>query len=150
MDSASHLLPIKRCIIPSKMDISLADHQAMSQQPTPRTLNRLEICSKLSLAQVSPISTHPRRHHLPLKPVPLYHHPVLWSPFSRPPFPACLCPAPPPVSHPTQSNLPRPPQLCLPTLNLGGQSAPPSSNGCPPQIALKTSLLTVANSVASR
>ena len=150
MDSASYLLPIKRCIILLKMDIFLADHQAMSQQPTPRTLNRLEICSKLSLAQVSPISIDPRRHHLPLKPVPLYHHPVLWSPFSRPPFPACLCPPPPPIFHPTQSNLPRPPPVLLPTLNLGGQSAPPSSNGCPPPIALKTSLLTAANPAASR
>ena len=126
--------------------ISLADPQAaMSQQPTPRTPNRLKICLKLSLAQVFPISIDPRRHHLPLKPVPLYHHPVLWSPFSRPPFPACLCPPPPPIFHPTQSNLPRPPPVLLPTLNLGGQPAPPA-----PPIALKTSLLTVANPVASR
>ena len=111
LDSASYLLPIKRCLIP--------DHQAMSQQPTSRTLNRLEICLKLSLAQVSPISTDPRRHHLPLKPVPLYHHPVLWSPFSRPPFPACLCPPPPPIFHPTQSNLPRPPPVHnVPAVNL--------------------------------
>ena len=145
MDSASYLLPIKRCIILLKMDIFLADHQAMSQQPTPRTLNRLEICSKLSLAQVSPISIDPRRHHLPLKPDPLYHHPALWSSFSRPPFPACLCPPPPPIFHPTQSNLPRPPPVFLPTLNLGGQPAPPA-----PPITLKTSLLTAANPVASR
>ena len=130
--------------------ISLADHQAaMSQQPTPRSLNRLKICSKLSLAQVSPIITHPRRHHLPLKPVPLYHHPVLWSPFSSPPFPTCLCPPPPPIFHPTQSNLPRPSPLFLPTLKLGGQSAPPS-NGSPPPIALKTSLQAVAKTAASR
>ena len=118
MDSASYSLPIKGALSHRKL-IFLADHQAMSQQPTPRTLNRLEICSKLSLAQVSPISTDPRRHHLPLKPVPLYHQPVLWSPFSRPPFPACLCPPSPPIFHPTQSNLPRPPPVHnVPAVNL--------------------------------
>ena len=127
----------------------LADQQAMSQRPTPRTLHRFEICSKIA-AQVSPISTDPRRHQLPLKPVPLYP-PAIWSPFLSPPqFQACLCPPPPPMFHPIQSNLPRPSPLFLPTLNLGGQSAPPSSNGCPPPIALKTSLLTAANPAASR
>ena len=87
---------------------------------------------------------------MPLKPVPLYP-PAVWSlSLSPPQFQACLCPPPSPIFHPTESNLPRPPPVFLPTLNLGGQSAPTSSNIRPPPIALKTSLQTVAKPAASR